>query len=296
MSIQQAGDVSASVRDAFNFTVDKFPLSGPDGMHTPWYGLFRSDNFDVVGSGSVTSRYVPHTTDDVCALVEAAQEAFQGEIECKTHFRNGHYVAINPTKEQRRAVFGTADNIWPRVLVNASYDGRSFSATMGYYRDVCQNLAIFRSVNSASVAIRHTSGLRTKMDDLIQSFNVLKESWGTLTGIIEHLQNREVSMVSFLDQVYGVPAEGSGKALTIHKNRTEAIFNRLARERMITGREPMAGDFRVSAWEAYNAVQGFTQHDARSKAGFKGEFDRILRASSDTNVLKAERLVMQLVA
>lgn len=296
MSIQQAGDISASVRNAFNFTVDKFPLAGPDGMHTPWYGLFRSDNFEVVGNGSVTSRYVPHTTDDVCALVDAAAEAFDGEIECKTHFRNGHYVAINPTREHRHSVFGTADNIWPRVMVRAGYDGKSFQASMGYYRDVCQNLHIMRSVNATTVSIRHTSGLRGKMSDLINSFNILKESWGTLSTLVEHLQNREVSMVSFLDQVYGRPDEDSKKAVTIHKNRTEAIFNRLTRERMLTGRPVMADDFKVSVWEAFNAVQGYTQHEARTKAGFKGEFDRIIRAGSDLSVQKAERLAMQLVA
>ena len=39
----QSADVSASVRSAFDFTVDKFPLFGPDHMPTDQYGLFRSD-------------------------------------------------------------------------------------------------------------------------------------------------------------------------------------------------------------------------------------------------------------
>ena len=38
-----SNSVSDQVRSTFNFTVDKFPLSGPDGMSTPLYGLFRSD-------------------------------------------------------------------------------------------------------------------------------------------------------------------------------------------------------------------------------------------------------------
>ncbi len=25
------------VKNAFQFTIEKFPLSGPDGMKTPWY-------------------------------------------------------------------------------------------------------------------------------------------------------------------------------------------------------------------------------------------------------------------
>ena len=52
----------------------------------------------------------------------------------------------------------------------------------------------------------------------------------------------------------------------------------------------------VSAWEAFNAVQGYVQHDAQAKSGFKGEFDRILRAANDQAVNKAERLVLELAA
>ena len=77
------------VRSAFDFTVDKFPLSGPDGMSTPWYALFRSDGAGVVGEGSVTDRYVPHQTEDVIALVDACESVFDEASQVKTHFRNG---------------------------------------------------------------------------------------------------------------------------------------------------------------------------------------------------------------
>jgi hypothetical protein len=303
MSNIHASDVSASVRSAFDFSVDKFPLSGPDGMRTPWYALFRSDSMDVVGNGSVTSRYVPHSTDDVCALVDAAAEAFDGEIECKTHFRDGHYVNIMPSRADRVKVYGEADNVWPRVIINAGYDGRAFTATMGYYRDACRNLAIMRKVSGTTVSIRHTSGLRGHMDSLIATFNSLKESWGSLTDVISRLESREVRMVDFLDQIYGRPTDEqmalafrgqAVRAVTVHQNRTEAIWNRLRRERDETGR-PQLNDT-VSAWEAYNAIQGYVQHDAQAKKGFKGEFDRILRASRDPAVRNAEKFVLDLVA
>ena len=71
--------ISEIVAEKFNFSVDKFPLSGPDNMKTPFYGLFRSDTLDVVHDASVTARYIPHTTDDVVALTEAAQTVFEGD-------------------------------------------------------------------------------------------------------------------------------------------------------------------------------------------------------------------------
>jgi hypothetical protein len=303
MSNIQSSDVSASVAAAFNFTVDKFPLFGPDNMVTDQYGLFRSDSGYLNGVKSISPRYQPHTTDDVCALVDAAAEAFDGEIECQTHFRNGHYVNIQPTNAIRRRVYGENDNVFPRIIINAGYDGRAFTATMGYYRDACRNLAMMRRVSGTTVSIRHTSGLRSRMDELINTFNTLKESWGTLTSVIDSLESRDVRMVDFLDQIYGRPTPeqlalaATGqlvRGVTTHESRTKAIWNRLNKERVETGRPVMTDT--VSAWEAYNAVQGYVQHNAQAKEGFKGDFDRILRASRDEAVRKAERLVLDLVA
>jgi len=290
-------DIAAKVKADFDFNVDKFPLSGPDGLTTPWYALFRSDTSEVVGNGSVTSRYVPHQTDDVLALVDAAGEAFEGKINCTTHFRDGHYVSIQPTDHERLKVYGEQDNVWPRILINAGYDGRAFQATMGYYRDLCRNLAELKRVEGTTVSIRHTSGLRGHMDSLIATFNTLKESWAGLSDIIRQLQNEEVQMVDFLNEIYPQPeTDTSKRGVTVHKDRTEAIFKRLQSERFRSNRPAMGSDYAVSAWEAFNAIQGYVQHDAQSKKGFKSDFDRILRASRDANVRKAESLVMSLVA
>ena len=279
-----------TVKSKFDFTVDKFPLSGPDGLKTPLYGLFRSDTMDYVGK-PCSKHYGAHQSDDVLALVESAGEAFEGVGDVQCHFRDGHYVSIAPTTAQRRAIYGTSDNIFPRFIVNAGYDGRAFSAIMGFYRDACSNLAMMRQIEGTSVSIRHGSGLREKMDDLIQTFSVLRESWATLGDVIAELQTREVRMADFLDQIYEQPAEDSKRAKTVHKNRTAAIFRRLSRERFTTGRGTMNSQFNVSAWEAYNAVQGYVQHDATRK-GSPSDFARIIQASNDSAVKKAESLAL----
>lgn len=279
-----------TVKSKFDFTVDKFPLSGPDGLKTPLYGLFRSDTMDYVGK-PCSKHYVAHQSDDVLALVESAGEAFEGVGDVQCHFRDGHYVSIAPSRDQRRAIYGTSDNIFPRFIVNAGYDGRAFSAIMGFYRDACSNLAMMRQIEGTSVSIRHGSGLREKMDDLIQTFSVLRESWATLGDVIAELQTREVRMADFLDQIYEQPAEDSKRGKTVHKNRTEAIFRRLSRERFATGRGTMDSQFNVSAWEAYNAVQGYVQHDATRK-GSPSDFARIIQASNDSAVKKAESLAL----
>jgi len=287
-----SNSVSDKIRSTFNFSVDKFPLSGPDGMSTPLYGLFRSDNSSLVGSKSVTARYHPHTTDDVCALADAAENAFDDDIDVRCHFRAGHYVDVKPNLAQRKAVYGTEDNIWPRVLIRAGYDGESFRASLGYFRDTCDNMAMMSMVNGTSVCIRHTSGLRSKMDDLIATFNTLKNSWSNLTDVVDQMQSREVVLTDFLNQLYPQPTAAEGRGVTIHRNRTESIVRRVIRERMSTGRPTLVGNFKISAWEAYNAIQGYVQHDAVARKGFSGEFDRIIRAANDQTVRRAERLAL----
>jgi len=285
----QVDDIKNVVENAFDFNIEKWPLAGPDNMKTPYYGLFRDDTSECVGNGSVTQRYHPHTTDDVLSLVEAASEAFEGEVKLDCHFRDGHYVAVSPTNEHRIKVYGEKDTVFPQIVISAGFDGRAFTATMGYYRDLCQNLAMLESVTGTSVKIRHTKSLRPKMNDLLQTFDNLKNGWSNLTETIEHLQNREVRLSEFLIDVYGTPEEDSKRSVTIHRNRIEAIFKRVTRERWLSGRPTM--DKMVSSWEAYNAIQGYTQHDA-SRKGNATSFDRILLASRDKNVKMAESLLL----
>jgi hypothetical protein len=54
----------------------------------------------------------------------------------------------------------------------------------------------------------------------------------------------------------------------------------------------MGSDFKVSAWEAFNAVQGYVQHESSRKSGFNNDMDRLILANRDTTVQKAELLAL----
>lgn len=285
--------VANTVRQAFAFEVSKFPLTGPDGMRTPLYGLFRSDSSECVG-GAVSQRYVPHTTEDVLALVEAAGEAWGGAASVRTYFRDGHYVAVQPTVEHRKSVINDRDAVWPRLVIRAPYGGEgSFSGSVGFYRDLCSNMSMLRRVSGTTVAIRHTSGLRSQMDELITSFGQLEAGWQNLTQVMAAMQERRVRLTDFLTQLYGEPDERNGRSRTMHRNRTEAIVSRLIRERARLGVETLSGDYIVSGWEAFNAVQGYVQHDSRRR-GNPSDMARVVLAMNDSHVRRAEDLVYEL--
>jgi len=283
------------VKSAFDFTVEKFPLSGPDNLKTDLKGLFRSDNNKHVGK-AVSSQYVPHQTEDVVILTEAAQHAFDDNIKVNCHFNNGHYVSIQPSQEYRRSVFGTNDNIFPRLLIDASYNGKAFKVILGYFRDLCRNLAMLNQVSGTSVSIRHNSNLPDKMDELVKQFSILKESWADLSTLIMGMDQKEVNLSEFLEQVYGMPDEDKQRAVTINKKRNNKILLRVQDEQRRSNRLVIPNiNSNVTVWEAYNAVQGFVQHKSTRKEGTT-DFDRILLAAKDPRVANAERLALQLAS
>lgn len=306
MSNAQISDVSSDVRSAFNFSVDKFPLYGPDNMKTDQYGLFRSDTGYIDGLKSISSRYVPHTTDDVCALVEAASTALDDTFICKTHWNRGHYVILEPSRDRRKAIYGTKDNIFLRIMIRGGFDGKGFKADVARYRDACANLDIPRLVEGNCVSIPHTSGLRSRMDELVTRFESLSDGWDAMMQQAEEMQANTVNLSSFLRQVYedqmptvqqillaesGTPV----KKVTIFEKMIAKVKARIVNERKKTLRPPADVESQfceVSGWEAYNAVQGYAQHDSRAKKGFDSSFARILRASNDKAVAKAEQLAL----
>lgn len=286
-------NASEQIRSTFNFDVVKLPLTGPDSAFTPHYGLFRQDSGQCVGS-AVKKRYTPHTTDDVVILADAAMEAF-GESSVKCHWNAGHNVIIQPTDDQRRAIYGTADNIFMRCLISAGYNGTPFRASLGMYRDACKNLSIPRFVEGTTSVIRHTKSLRPKMKELVASFERVKAGWETLASLATRMEASNVRLGDFLRHVYGEPEAGSKRGETIHAQRTEAIFRRVQQERMRTGRPDFSGDFTVSVWEAYQSVQGYSQHSERGRAAREDDFARILRAADEPNVKKAESHALMLI-
>ena len=290
----------ATVKAKFDFSVDKNPLVGLiDGqlVETDQYGLFHSKDGYLNGVKSVSPRYVPHTTDDVVALTEAAAEVFDGQISVKCHFNNGHFVHMKPTDGDRRNMFNVVqgDNVFPRFMVRGGFDGRGFKASIGYYRDMCDNLAMMRTVDAFSRSIRHTSGLRHAMDELIGTFSQLKDSWCTLTDLIAQMQQRTVNMREFLSEIYGEPTDDAGgREITMHRSRNTTIMDRLWNELGKTGQiqENSDNSSSVPAWFGYNAVQGYEQHDAiRRRMRGDEDFERILRAAN-SQVLTAEKLAL----
>ena len=248
--------VASTVAAAFPFSVDKLPLYGPENLPTPHYGLFKSDDGKCLRT-AVKQGYVPHSIDDVAAMAEAGALAFGNGLDAKVKCSwggNGHRVVIEPSDTFRRSVFRSTDNIFPRLIIKADF-GRSFTATCGMYRDLCDNLMMTSSVQKVTFKVRHTSSLRTKMDELISDFKQVGDRFDNVYELAVNLEQRRTNVLDFVARLYPVDDAASERAIEASKRRAKKIFQRLVSERERAGRDDSMSD-EGSVWEITQAVLG----------------------------------------
>ena len=142
------------------------------------------------------------------------------------------------------------------------------------------------------------------MNQLIDTFGKLRDSWDTVWTELECMVDNKVDLVDFINKVHQPKknnkvcslAELSDAAKTRHDNRFNAIVKRVNDELLSLGQPGfdfdshgrLKGNPEVTGWMAYNGIQGFAQHDSQARKGFSGEMARIVRASTDDDVQRAE--------
>lgn len=293
-NVQQ--QVAAQIARAFPFKILKLPLSGPDNLPTPHFGLFRDDMTDVKGclSVAVKEAYQPHTLDDIQALAESAIIGFDSQHDAQVRCRwngRGEQVIIEPSKDYRRSVYGTKDYIYPRALIYARY-GQAFSATCGLFRDACSNLEMIQQVEGCTIKIRHASSLREKMDELIDDFRTLAAKFENVYEMAKHLEDRTHSVADFLSTLYPVSEIDSERKVARAKAKAETMITRLFRERDRVGR-PDNQHETATLWELVNIVTGYVQHN-KSRHGEPSGTDRALISIEDDETHNAWELALSL--
>lgn len=282
--------ISDIVRAKFPFEVNKFPLSGPDNMPTPHYGLFRSDNSECVGK-AVSSIYHPHTVEDIAVLCDACQEVFPEFSDVQTYWRDGHYVFVTPSFDYRRqlAIEGAniADVIFPTLGISGGFDGKPFRGSLLLQRPICTNMMILETVGGTQMTIRHTPNMKERMKELVLIFEKLSTRWENVTTIAQQMADRRVVLADFLAAVYP-EAPTSKKGETQHKAMIEAIVERIQRENQQMGISTIR---EVSAWSAFNGVQGYIQHQTRPK---QSAMNKAILSLGNETIARAERVALGL--
>jgi hypothetical protein len=281
--------LSDQLQTAFPFTVDKMPLQGPDNIRSPFYGMLRSDNSEFIG-GTVKQGYTPHELEDVITLAEAAVGGFDDECEVNCWFNKGHRISIAPSKAFRRSIFGTQDGVFPRVNIVAGF-GTSVLGDLNVFRDACSNMMEVKPEGvGVSANIRHTSGLRGKLDSLTQDFSHLVSNWDNLVDGIRAMDAQKVDLAAFMMEIFPTDADATKVAVRHQREAIEACVLRIQQERVVTGRLAMELG-KATAWEAFNGVQGYVQHTAARRKNLSTQ-GRIDKAFESSVVAKAHALAL----
>ena len=279
--------VSDAIRRTFPESVNKFPLFGPDQMPTNGlYGLWTSDGEQV--GGSVKSGYHPHTLEDVEAFATAAVAGMDAGdmLDVRCRWNAGHEILIAPTREKRREIFGTQDAIFPMFSLRAGYDGRAFTGSVGLKRDACDNLMMLTSAGEQfTQSIRHTESMVDRLPAMISKFRMLAGKWDRIAEICAQMQERELAVDDYLGQVFPEVDSDNARTRKSARKRVRAIINRITDERFrLSGR--FGSIETATAWELFNGVQGYAQHD-KSRKGRPDAQTRAFVAMSDPIVNKA---------
>jgi len=235
-----------------------------------------------------------HLPDDVTAFVEAASSVLGqvARLDCSVY--DGFCVIAEPSEEQRFKVYddgrSSGDAIWPRLIISAPVcKAGSFEVAVGYYRDVCRNLARLRTVPDSAVHVPLAQSVDRKPDKLVTSLSCLRSGWGNLCSAVMRMAERQVNWGEFVNTVYGDQDDEPTIRTILRGTRLERIAERLVFDRSRTGKGLVGPDGMVSAWDAFNAVQWYAQH-AVERQGDPTDADRIRLAFDDPAVIRAEEL------
>lgn len=288
----QTDRIAELVASEFDFSVVKRKMESVCGLESPLWGLYRSDDDSFVGRESVSEKYVPHTVDDVAALIEASTGLFEGELDIRTHWNDGHIIIIQPRDIEAQTINGN-DGLIPALVIRAQYNKRAFTANMGMFRFLCQNMLMLSSMKGTSVSIRHTNSLREKMDNLIQTFSGLDNSFDLLMNGCLQMSTNWFRLTEFVEAVYGEKPEKEGSKLSRWTKMRDQIRNTIQRERSVLNGEfvSLSDHSMCTGWELYNAIQGHSQHH-KTRRNDPSKDQRVILAADDQRVMKAERIAL----
>lgn len=246
----------------------------------------RSNTKTPIGR-PVSSGYTPHTLEDIVALATTAQDALGCDARAKCHWSDGHFLSIQPTKDERLQCIAD-DSLFKRIRLTARYGGLSpLIGNAGLFRDRCTNLMEITTVKAARMAIRHTANLPNRVDELLMKFNTLTDSWQHSVATIDKMASNRVNLGEYVDAIWNVDREEL-EHTTRADNRAKDVLTRY-RDEGNRVHSNSAFDVNANGWQAFNAVQGYVQHKG---TGTSYSLGNAFSALDNPRVKRAEELAL----
>jgi len=285
--------------DKFPRHIIKQPLFGPNGEETGYYGLF-TETGKPVGRGSVTERYIPHQLHHLRPIIKSVLglPGFHNP-KVKARWKEGHYVRIRPDDKYRREIV-KGDSVWPQLDLWFGLGGLPARGRLPLQRDACSNLMMVRNSSEINFSIKHTKSLETRIATIQDQFYDIVAKWDEVVDHCRNMHAKRINLKHLLAEIYPAPKSEAKQSTTKHNDKISAIWSRVMRESHKLNLEtPSLANPVTTGWMAFNAIQGYRQHDV-TRNGEKGmtseqkEFNRSVSVLEDSTVQRAEELILSM--
>jgi hypothetical protein len=264
------------VANGLDFTINKEPLIGINGLPTEYFGLFNSKSNECVNV--VKEGYTVSQNEEVVELVLRGIEPFGNDISVtKGGSLNGGRRVFLQLAINGDGKVGN-DTIKKYITIIDSNDGSTgLSVGIGDLTMSCQN-QFFKFYKSGQSKFRHTASLERRIKEipfLIET--ALSESLKQIelynqfasTQVSRDLANKMVKHLLGFDKVYTSVNDLSDKS-TRSINKMEAIYNAIERE-MNSKSETL--------WGLMSGITYYTTHELSSPKRENGKIETLLQGN-----------------
>jgi len=257
--LDKAPTISEALTSAkLNWEVKTEALFTASGERVDAQATRRVDTQEVLGV--VGPNY--HVVQNIEALNVFQPLVDTGLVTLETagSLRNGRRVwilaKITEIQESRVGSNGN-DSVIPYWLLSNSHDGKT-AVRMGFTptRVVCANTlaAAQRSSESKLIRVTHTSKVMQNLETLRDAMNLAKRDFEVTLEQYRYLASRDIAtadLENYVRVVFDLPKPEERQRAGLPK----------ALEKCIESFDKDAHTYGATWWSAYNAVQGFMQHE-----------------------------------
>lgn len=280
-------DEALTLRPDLDFHVKKSQLLAPNGDPVNAWGTFRwnkatLDAFKIaretgdsvakaelakqgVFLAAVGKDYEPVQLRDAASVADALVAASEGAAHYETLGALGNGETVWAQIRLTDTDIHVGDDVSKAsLLVRISHDGKSsILFTQAVERVVCANtLAMALGEGGARVAIRHTKGANSRLQDAKQRLQAARESIKTLGDSFAYLASRRVtreSMTVILDRLFPPTVEATTDGIPQRSTRSANMLSAIL-ERYEYADGNAFPEQRGTAYNLLNAVTEWTDH------------------------------------
>lgn len=254
-------------KNGLNWNVEKRPLSVFDDesqkhVESGFFGATRTDSKVVLGTCS--DRYEVFQNSEMAEIATRVMDHTGFKLSKAQAFGNGKKIAITLQGKDRILEYPKrGDVVNTLYTLTNSHDGSASLQVKQAIKVVsCLNLEVFDHIHKGKESIRHTTNMRSMLDDTLIALEMVESQHETLFEQIERMIQKQigaseiqeaVELVTDVD-ISQVPVSGESDLYSTRQvNKAKTLLDSINEEIDFKG---------ANAWGLHSGITQFTTHKA----------------------------------